>query len=312
MAPKGARMVTAAPRVSAPSSVFALDQDAFSINRLIADRFSHTADALEAEGANPHRVRAYRRAAITLRDMPEPLEDVFRREGLTGLDRLPGIGRGLAAAIREYILTGRMPFQERFGLAVDPGTVLRTVPGIGREYARRLHDQLGITTLEDLEAAAYDGRLAALPGFGPKRIGAVRQTLAARLGRGAPVGRVGPEPPVEELLDVDREYRELADAHRPPTIAPRRMNPSGRSWLPVLSTHRGPRHYTALFSNTPRAHELGKTRDWVVLYSDQDGHRTQYTVVTETSGSRRRVVRGREDGIATGVRISPAPASPPA
>jgi DNA polymerase/3'-5' exonuclease PolX len=72
-------MVTAAPRVSAPSSVFALDQDAFSINRLIADRFSHTADALEAEGANPHRVRAYRRAAITLRDMREPVEDVFRR-----------------------------------------------------------------------------------------------------------------------------------------------------------------------------------------------------------------------------------------
>jgi DNA polymerase (family 10) len=306
-------MVAAPPRAWTPSSVFALDPDAFSINRLVADRFSHTADALEAEGANPHRVRAYRRAAITLRDLPEPVEDVFRREGLTGLDRLPGIGRGLAAAIREYILTGRMPFQERFGLAA-PGAVLRTVPGIGCEYARRLHDQLGIATLEDLEAAAYDGRLAALPGFGPKRIGAVRQTLAARLGRGAPVARVGPEPPVAELLDVDREYRELADARRLPTIAPRRMNPSGRSWLPVLSTHRGARHYTALFSNTPRAHELGKTRDWVVLYSDQDGHRNQYTVVTETSGPRRgqRVVRGRGDVIGAGVRITAATASPPA
>jgi hypothetical protein len=285
-----------------------------SINRSIADRFSHTADVLEAEGANPHRVRAYRRAAITLREMGEPVEDIFRREGLTGLDRLPGIGRGLAAAMREYILTGRMPFQERFGLAVDPVAVLRTVPGIGREYAHRLHDQLGISTLEDLESAAYDGRLAAIPGFGPKRIGAVRQTLAARLGRGVPIARVGPEPPVAELLDVDREYRELAEARRLPTIAPRRMNPTGRSWLPVLSTHRGGRHYTVLFSNTPRAHELGKTRDWVVLYSDQDGHRTQYTVVTAASGplEGRRVVRGREAACAEGVRIPVAPSSPPA
>jgi DNA polymerase (family X) len=268
----------------------------FSINRLIADRFSHTADVLEAEGANPHRVRAYRRAAITLRELPQPVEDVFRRAGLEGLDRLPGIGRGLAAAIREYILTGRMPFQERFGLA-DPIAVLRTVPGIGREYARRLHDRLGIATLEDLEAAAYDGRLASFRGFGPKRIAAVRQTLAARLGRGAPLPRIGPQPPVAELLDVDREYRELAETRRLPTIAPRRMNPTGRSWLPVLSTNRGRRHYTALFSNTPRAHELGKTRDWVVLYSDEEGHRTQYTVVTAQSGARqgRRVVRGREE-----------------
>jgi hypothetical protein len=246
--------------------------------------------------------------------MGEPVEDIFRREGLTGLDRLPGIGRGLAAAMREYILTGRMPFQERFGLAVDPVAVLRTVPGIGREYAHRLHDQLGISTLEDLESAAYDGRLAAIPGFGPKRIGAVRQTLAARLGRGVPIARVGPEPPVAELLDVDREYRELAEARRLPTIAPRRMNPTGRSWLPVLSTHRGGRHYTVLFSNTPRAHELGKTRDWVVLYSDQDGHRTQYTVVTAASGplEGRRVVRGREAACAEGVRIPVAPSSPPA
>ncbi|MDQ2696666.1 MAG: hypothetical protein M3Z21_15085, partial [Pseudomonadota bacterium] len=82
-----------------------------------------------------------------------------------------------------------------------------------------------------------------------------------------------------------------------PTIAPRRFNPDGKAWLPVLHTQRGPWSFTALYSNTPRAHELGRTHDWVVVYY-YDGHRqeSQHTVVTETRGplAGRRVVRGRE------------------
>jgi hypothetical protein len=101
---------------------------------------------------------------------------------------------------------------------------------------------------------------------------------------------------VAELLDVDREYRRMAAAHRLPTIAPRRMNPTHRAWLPILHTHRGPRRYTAIYSNTPRAHELDRVRDWVVLYWEEDGARGQQTVVTARTGPlrSRRVVRGRE------------------
>jgi hypothetical protein len=64
----------------------------------------------------------------------------------------------------------------------------------------------------------------------------------------------------------------------------------------VLHTQRGKWDYTALFSNTARAHELGKTRDWVVIYYQSDGAAGQCTVVTESLGARRgqRVVRGRE------------------
>jgi hypothetical protein len=74
------------------------------------------------------------------------------------------------------------------------------------------------------------------------------------------------------------------------------MNPEHRAWLPLLHTQRDSRRYTALFSNTPRAHELGKTRDWVVLYYGDGAGRGQHTVVTESSGvlRGRRVVRGRE------------------
>ena len=97
-----------------------------------------------------------------------------------------------------------------------------------------------------------------------------------------------------ELLDVDREYR--SRAAELPRIAPRRLNPERKAWLPILHTDRGRRHYTALFSNTPLAHEIGRTGDWVGLYVDGTGPERQYTVVTETRGplSGERVVRGRE------------------
>jgi putative hydrolase len=101
---------------------------------------------------------------------------------------------------------------------------------------------------------------------------------------------------VDVLLDVDREYRAKAAADRLPRIAPKRFNPQGEAWLPVLHTQRGKHDYTALFSNTARAHELGTTHDWVVIYRDDADGAGQWTVVTAWFGALQgqRVVRGRE------------------
>ena len=107
----------------------------------------------------------------------------------------------------------------------------------------------------------------------------------------------GELPDVGTLLEIDREYREKARAGTLRLIAPTRFNPDGRAWLPVLHTKRGRWHFTALFSNTARAHELGRTDDWVVLYFYDDEHREgQCTVVTATRGGQAgaRVVRGHE------------------
>ena len=104
-------------------------------------------------------------------------------------------------------------------------------------------------------------------------------------------------PSVAVLLDVDREYREKARTGSMPMIAPRRLNPEGKAWLPVLHTRFGPWHFTALFSNTERAHLLHRVYDWVVIiYEDGEGTSGQATVVTERRGALtgERVVRGRE------------------
>ena len=105
------------------------------------------------------------------------------------------------------------------------------------------------------------------------------------------------QPGVDLLLDVDREYREKGRAGLLPRIAPKRFNPEGKAWLPVLHARSGPWHFTALFSNTERAHELHRTYDWVVIFfSDPERGEGQATIVTERRGSLagRRVVRGRE------------------
>lgn len=253
---------------------------------------------MEAQGANRFRVAAYRKAADTLRRLEAKATDILETAGVPGLTTLPGIGETLARAITEIIETGGLTYLERLRGEAAPEVVFATVPGIGPRLAGEIHEKLGIDTLEELEAAAHDGRLASLRGFGPRRLRGITESLAGRLGKRS--RRAGdtrrPKPPVDELLGVDREYREKASAGKLRRMAPRRFNPEGRAWLPILHTVRGERHYTALFSNTALAHELGKTGDWVVLFQDDGSRERQATVVTETRGPMAglRVVRGRE------------------
>jgi predicted flap endonuclease-1-like 5' DNA nuclease len=267
-----------------------------TINRRIARRLEEAADLLQSQAADRFRVNAYRRAAVAVRSWPESLDQTYRRSGLDGLERVPGVGPVIARAIRELITRGQLPMLDRLRGAADPEKVLGSVPGIGRTLAGRLHVELGIHTLEDLEAAAHDGRLDTIAGFGRKRLAGIRDSLAQRLGRVRPDARATPRPPISELLDVDREYRDKASRGQLPLIAPRRFNPEHTAWLPVLHTERNGRRYTALFSNTARAHRLRKTRDWVVIYADDSGGDHQHTVITARRGSHRgtRIVAGRE------------------
>jgi DNA uptake protein ComE-like DNA-binding protein len=273
-----------------------------SLNARCADRLREAADLLQGQGANPFRVSAYRKAAATVLELPEDLQAIIDRAGLPGLESLPNIGRGIAAALLEMTRTGRWIQLERLRGSADPVQLLTTVPGLGHRLAERIHDELHVDTLEGLELAAHDGRLESVTGVGPRRAAAIRASLQTMLSRSRPHRAAATpgaalEPTVSALLAVDREYRDRAASGELPTIAPRRFNPSGEAWLPVLHTVRDGWHFTALFSNTAQAHQLGRTRDWVVLYFYDDEHAEgQHTVVTETHGALagRRVVRGRE------------------
>lgn len=271
-------------------------------NLLVARSLREMAALLDAQGDNPFRVAAYRRAADTVGQLPGPVRDIHATAGIAGLDALPGIGPRIAAAIAELLDTGHWQQLERLRGSADPEALFRTIPGVGPALAVRLHDELGVDTLEALEAQARLGRLQALPGIGTRRAAAIAAALKEMLDRrrrrpGSPAASQGAPPPVEMLLDIDRAYRAGAEAGKLPVIAPKRFNPAGRAWLPVLHTQRPGWHFTALYSNTERAHALGREHDWVVLYAEDDAHHEhQCTVVTAGRGSLagQRVVRGRE------------------
>lgn len=270
-----------------------------TLNQQIAMKLEQAADLLEQQGANPFRVSAYRRASETIARLAQDIRQLAESEGNAGLIKLPNIGKGIASAIQELLATGSWVQLERLRGTLDPVQLFQTVPGIGPKMAEEIHEALHIDTLEALEAAVWDGRLETVRGVGSRRIAGIRNALAALLGktRRRPRMEAGEEPSVITLLEVDQEYRQKAEQGSLALIAPKRFNPDGKAWLPILHTHRDEWHFTLLYSNTALAHELKRTHDWVVVYFYDDHHQEgQCTVVTETRGALigRRVIRGRE------------------
>jgi hypothetical protein len=264
-------------------------------NQWIAARLRDAARLLEQQGADPFRTGAYARAATSLDGMEQSVADIHASEGVDGLIALPAIGKSLAAAIAEMLQTGKWQQLERLRGSLDPEKLYQTIPGVGPKLAAEIVSALDVDTLEELEAAAHDGRLEKVSGVGARRASSIRHSLEAMLQRRRPLQRAKADaPPASDLLSVDAEYRDKAKAGRLSVITPRRFS---SNQLPILHTSRGDWQFTALYSNTPRAHDLGRTRDWVVIYYHHDHEpEAQCTVVTEHAGPLRglRVIRGRE------------------
>ena len=204
------------------------------LNVDIARRLEGVVWLLKEQGANPYRVRAYHRAATTLRWLGRPVTEILQQEGVEGLRKLPGLGESLTRTIHDLVVPGRLSRLDRLRGEMDPVSLFASVPEIGTVLGEHLPCELGIATLEEL-AAAHDGRLAEIAGSGEKKLAGVIDSLATRLGRvRVPVRLPATDAPaVEELPDVDREYCELAALGKLRRIAPRRFNPRGEVWLPI-------------------------------------------------------------------------------
>jgi len=135
-------------------------------NKQIARYFKETASLIELTGGNAFRARAFDRAARTLERLEAPASALLDAGTLTDI---PGIGAGLASDVRTLIDHGSFELRDELLAALPPG-LLETlrVKGLGAKKVRTVWKALGVTNLEELEAAAATGRLADLDGFGEK------------------------------------------------------------------------------------------------------------------------------------------------
>ena len=149
----------------------------------IARIFTDIGDLLEIKGANPFKIRAYRNAADIVGHMAERVADLTDADMLG----LPGIGKDLAAKIRELIDTDALAYYDELRQEFPPTILdMLRLQGVGPKTVAVLYGELGIETLDALEAAAAEGRLRALKGMGPKKEQLLLRSIAEhrkRVGR---------------------------------------------------------------------------------------------------------------------------------
>jgi DNA polymerase (family 10) len=139
------------------------------LNLDIARIFDEIADILELKGENAFKIRAYRKAARTIETLTQDLKVMAERGGVKELKKIPGIGEGIAKKIVEITETGDCQKHRELMQEMPTGLLaLLAIPHVGPKTITKLHQELGITNLEGLEAAAKAHKLAGLPGFGAK------------------------------------------------------------------------------------------------------------------------------------------------
>ena len=179
-------------------------------NQDVADIFAAMADILAIQGANYHRIMAYRRAAENVAALGRPLEEIWRAEEL---EHIPGVGKTLAAKIDELMRTGRLEAYEKLQAQVPAGVVeMLQIPDVGPKRAALFWKELGVADVEALERAAREGRLRALPGMGARseeNVLAGIEALKRRTGRTS-LGVAWPL--ARALLDALREVPGVVQA----------------------------------------------------------------------------------------------------
>jgi len=183
-------------------------------NADIAAVFTEIAELLEIQGENPFRIRAYRNAARSVGELGRSVTTMIAQGD--DLTDIPGVGEDLAAKIREIAATGTCALLARLRRTLPPAiTELLQIPGLGPKRVRALHDALDIRTLEQLDRAAREGRIHALPGFGEKTEAHIIESIETHRNKSRRFRLAVAEQYAEPILELNAhpERLDLLDTH---------------------------------------------------------------------------------------------------
>src|SRR5215471_10583440 len=144
----------------------------------IVDVLEKIATLLELKGENPFKVRAYTNAARAIETFGANVSNFQDEEAVA---KIPGIGKSIAQKIKELAKTGSLDYFQQLSAEFPTGILeLFSLPGLGAKKIKALHDKLGISSIEQLQKACEQGRVAELPGFGETTQQKIREVIARR------------------------------------------------------------------------------------------------------------------------------------
>lgn len=147
-------------------------------NEAIARRFLRLAALMEIRGDDPFRWRSYRNASEAIEVWPTPLKEIAEKEGVAGLQEIPGVGKAIAGKVIDLLNRGTFDAWERL-TAETPETLLdlTDLPGIGPKTAALLHHRYKISSLPELATFAASGGLETVEGIGPRTAEKIKEAL---------------------------------------------------------------------------------------------------------------------------------------
>ena len=280
-------------------------------NAEIAAAFDELGVLYQLDGAVKYRVLAYSTAAKAIRESPVSVADLAAAGRAT---EVPGVGKTLAEKITALVETGEIPAAVKLKAKFPPTLVEVTrVPGVGAKTARRLFEELGVATLDDLKAAAEGERIRGLKGLGPK----VEENVLAGLERlGDPSDGAG-----RVLLSMARPIaEELARALREHPAADRvEVAGSARRWaetckdIDLIATAEEPAALAEALVASPLVAAAGKPGPNGVRAQTQNGISVDLRIVAPEAfgnllqhftGSQAHNVQLREDAVGRGLSVS--------
>ena len=147
-------------------------------NEEIARRFHRLSALMEIRGDDPFRLRSYRNAAEAIEVWQTPLKEIADKDGVAGLQTIPGIGKAIAGKVMDLLERGTFDAWDRL-IAETPESVLELteIPGIGPKTAALLHQRFKVSSLEDFKTFVAGGGLDLVDGIGPKTAEKIKEAL---------------------------------------------------------------------------------------------------------------------------------------
>ena len=263
---------------------------------------------LELKGENPFKTRAYQNAARTLEGLSEPLETIVAEGRLEGMS---GIGEALREKITTLVTTGRLPYHEELKASLPPGLLaLLEIQGVGPKKVRKLHEELGVDSIESLEAACKAGTVAALDGFGEKSQAKILEAIAFKRQFASRHRLVDALAAAEPILEALRGHPEVTRCSTAGSL---------RRWKEVIGdvdfvvSSRHPSSVIGFFVGQPDVASVlarGETKASVLLTS---GIQADLRVVSDReypfalayfTGSKEHNIAMRQRAIAQGLRLN--------